>query len=137
VYGKFNLLHYFISVTTACSKSETKTEQTPTVVTCTDVRTRQAFEKTPKFLPNNPLNTDISASPLNVNSADIISAIGSYSLHPDFGSGIYNNAPIGIPFSVLCGNQTKVAITYRANSYDGNYGNKSNNGPFQFLIVQP
>jgi len=113
----------------ACKKSSsTKVEDNSKI--CSGFQARETFEKIQKFLPDNPLNTDISSAPLDPNSAAIIAAIGAVSLHPDFGSGLYNNAPIGIPFSTVCGNQAKVAITYRANSYDGNYGNESDAGPF-------
>ncbi len=92
--------------------------------------TRADFEKLQIFPTDNLLNIDISASAVDPNSAAIIAAIGSVGLHPDFGSGLWNGAPIGIPFSVVCGNQTKVPITFRGNSYDGNYGNESDPGPY-------
>jgi hypothetical protein len=82
------------------------------------------------FPKDYPLNTDISAMPADPNSAAIISAIGSYGIHTDFGSGLYSGAPIGIPFTLVCGSQAKVPITFRANSYDGNYGNESDPGPY-------
>lgn len=77
-----------------------------------------------------PLNTDISGDPVDPNSAAIIAAIGSYGIHADFGRGLYNGAPIGIPFTLVCGSQPKVPITYRANSYDGDYGSESDAGPY-------
>lgn len=91
---------------------------------------RADFEKLQIFPADNLLNIDISASVVDPNSAAIIAGIGSVALHPDFGSGLWNGAPIGIPFSVVCGNQTKVPITFRGNSYDGNYGNESDPGPY-------
>lgn len=58
-------------------------------------------------------------------------------LHADFGSGTWNGAPIGIPFSVVCGSQAKVSIVYRANAYDGNYGDESDPGPFPVPLNAP
>ncbi len=92
--------------------------------------TRADLEKIQIFPTDHPLNTDISASVLDPNSAAIIAAIGGTGLHPDFGSGSWQGAPIGIPFSVVSGSQAKVPITFRANSYDGNYGNESEAGPY-------
>lgn len=84
-----------------------------------------------QFFPtDNLINKDISKETIDPNSAAIIANIGSsVNLHPDFGSGTWQGLPIGIPFNVVCGNQTKVAITYSANSYDGNYGAESDPGP--------
>src|SRR5215471_12563904 len=49
------------------------------------------------FPANNLWNTDISALAVDVNSANIISFIGSsVTLHPDFGSGTYQKQTIGI-----------------------------------------
>lgn len=84
-----------------------------------------------------PINTDISKSLVDPNSATIMASIGSPSLHPDFGSGLWNGAPIGIPYSVVCGSQTKVPITFRANAYDGNYGSESDAGPYPIPLNAP
>ncbi|MEI8101220.1 MAG: hypothetical protein WCH09_06630 [Bacteroidota bacterium] len=92
--------------------------------------TRADFEKIQVFPTDHLLNKDISQSIMDPNSSSIIGAIGASSLHPDFGSGTWQGAAIGIPFSVVCGSQSKVPITYRSNSYDGNYGNESEQGPF-------
>jgi hypothetical protein len=89
------------------------------------------------FPSDNLLNADISGSSVDPNSAAIISSIGSVGLHPDFGSGLYNNAPIGIPFVCVCGNQPKVSITFRANAYDGNYGSESDKGPYPMPADAP
>lgn len=116
---------------TGCKKSSTKDSATQnTTVACSGIQTQAAVEKIQKFPADYPLNTDISGVALDPNSAAILSAIGSHTVHPDFGSGLYNGAPIGIPFSAVCGSQTKVPITFRANTYDGNYGNESDPGPY-------
>lgn len=112
----------------SCSK-KSSTDPINNPVACSNP-TRADLEKIQIFPATHPLNTDISAAGLDANSASIIAAIGSVGLHPDFGSGLWQGAPIGIPFSVVCANQTKVPITFRANGYDGNYGNESEPGPY-------
>src|SRR5579863_6043818 len=69
-------------------------------------------------------NTDISAAPVDPNSAKIINFIGStVTLHPDFGSGTYLNQTIGIPYQVVAGSQAKVPIIC------GLYADQSDPGP--------
>jgi hypothetical protein len=69
-------------------------------------------------------NTDISSAPPASNSANIINYIGStVTLHPDFGSGLYEGSSIGIPYEIVSGSQAKVNITL------GAYGDESDPGP--------
>ena len=82
------------------------------------------------FPADNSWNQDISASPVDPLNTQIISQISASVIHPDFGAGLYNNEPIGIPYTVVCGSQPKVSVTFRANSYDGNYGDESDPGPY-------
>ncbi|MGD0866616.1 MAG: hypothetical protein ABSA49_13770, partial [Rhizomicrobium sp.] len=50
------------------------------------------------FPHSNAWNTDISKQPVDPNSDNLIASIGvSTGLHPDFGSGTYAGALIGIP----------------------------------------
>lgn len=120
----------------SCDKTTSTTTPNPTQVSCNNP-SKADLEKIQIFPASNPLNTDISNAAVDSKSAAIISAIGSVSLHPDFGSGLWQGAPIGIPFSVVCGNQAKVPITFRANSYDGNYGNESDAGPYPVPLTAP
>src|SRR5260370_36854568 len=63
------------------------------------------------FPSNNLWNTDISAAPVDPNSANYINFIGStVTLHPDFGSGTFHNQTIGIPYQVVAGTKPKVAV---------------------------
>jgi hypothetical protein len=69
-------------------------------------------------------NQDISASPVDANSAAIISFIGpGIGLHPDFGAGLYSGSSIGIPYTVVNGSQAPVNINFTA------YGDESDPGP--------
>lgn len=73
---------------------------------------------------NSLWNTDISSASVDPNSANIINFIGSSTtLHPDFGSGYYNNQTIGIPYQVVAGSQAKVPIIF------GLYPDESDPGP--------
>ena len=65
------------------------------------------------FPADNAWNTDISAAPVDPNSGNLIASIGaSTGLFPDFGSGTWNGAPIGIPYVVVPGTQPRVAIHF-------------------------
>jgi len=91
------------------------------------------------FPVDNPWNTAIANANLDSRSAAIINLISANapSVKADFGSGLWNNATIGIPYTVVCGSQAKVAIVFRANSYDGNYGSESDAGPFPIPLNAP
>ena len=73
---------------------------------------------------NSLWNTDISSAQVDPNSDNIINSIGpSTTLHPDFGSGLYDGSSIGIPYQVVSGSQAKVPILF------GAYGDESDPGP--------
>ena len=76
------------------------------------------------FPANNPWNEDISTSPVDPNSANLIASIGlNTGLHADFGP-VFNGAPNGIPYVVVVGSQPLVPINYTA------YGSESDPGPY-------
>ena len=76
------------------------------------------------FPADNPWNEDISGLPVDQNSGNLIASIGlGTSLHPDFGT-IWAGAPNGIPYIVVSGTQTKVAINFTP------YGDESDPGPY-------
>lgn len=77
------------------------------------------------FPADNPWNQDISALPVDPASDTLIASIGlDTGLHPDFGAGLYNGAPIGIPYVVVAGSQPPVAMHWTA------YGDESDPGPY-------
>lgn len=82
------------------------------------------------FPADNAWNQDVSNAAVDPYSSQIIAQFGTAKLKADFGSGLYDNTPIGIPYSVVCGSQAKVSITFRANANDGNYGDESDPGPY-------
>ena len=56
----------------------------------------------PIFPANNPWNERVDNLPVAASSAQMIASIGvDTGLHPDFGSGLYDGQPIGIPFDVV------------------------------------
>ncbi|HET6421755.1 MAG TPA: hypothetical protein VFG19_16480 [Geobacteraceae bacterium] len=77
------------------------------------------------FPASNAWNSDISTAPADPNSDSLINSIGlGTGLHPDFGSGLYQGAPIGIPYVVVSGSQPKVPIIL------GAYKDESDPGPY-------
>jgi hypothetical protein len=127
--AKKAFLYLFVAIQFFLVSCKKKTEVLDSTAKCSSP-TKADLEKIRIFPADHPLNMDISQAAIDPNSNAIISAIGAVGLHADFGSGLWQGAPIGIPYSVVCGNQTKVPITFRANSYDGNYGNESDPGPY-------
>jgi hypothetical protein len=78
----------------------------------------------PLFPADNVWNRDISSLPVHPYSANYIASIGLTShVHADFGSGLYNNAPIGIPYTIVSGNQPYVPVSFY-------YASESNPGPY-------
>ena len=69
-------------------------------------------------------NQRVDALPVAANSAQLIQSIGlGTGLHPDFGSGLYDGQPIGIPYDVVS-KKTKrfrAAFTYADESDKGPY----------------
>lgn len=77
------------------------------------------------ILPSNNIwNTPIDKLPVDKNSDIYIQTIGlTKNLHPDFGSGLWNNAPIGIPYTIVDGDQKKVFVQFE-------YADESDKGPY-------
>src|SRR5579872_3141358 len=123
---KYTLLLFFLFA--ACSKKSSSGPATGSSSTCTtkpsDVNSLSIFPA------DNSWNQDISGAAVDANSTQILAAYAGTGLHPDFGSGLWDGAPIGIPFVVVCGSQPKLPVVYRQNSYDGNYGDESDPGPY-------
>ncbi|MES2069571.1 MAG: hypothetical protein V4488_04435 [Pseudomonadota bacterium] len=77
------------------------------------------------FPADNAWNLDISAAPVDPASNALIASIGlNAGLHPDFGSGLYQGAPIGIPYTVVDSTQAKVTVAFQA------YADESDAGPY-------
>jgi hypothetical protein len=75
----------------------------------------------PVFPADNPLNQEISHSPVNPRSAEYIASIGfTGHLHPDFGT----EPAYGIPYTVVGPHQPKVPVRFTE------FGEESNPGPY-------
>ena len=77
------------------------------------------------FPEDNHWNLRVDDLPVLSNSAAMIRRIGrDTGLHPDFGSGKYQGARIGIPYVSVPRDQKKVRVRY------DEYGDESDKGPF-------
>jgi len=78
----------------------------------------------PVLPADNVWNTPIDTLPVDPRSSNYIRAIGAdKGVHPDFGSGLWEGAPIGIPYNVAPGTQPTVEITF-------DYAAESDPGPY-------
>jgi hypothetical protein len=76
------------------------------------------------FPASNQWNKRVDKLPLAPRSAQIVRSIGvDTGLHPDFGSGKYNGARIGIPYTTVGGGQSKVHVKF-------GYASESDKGPY-------
>ena len=71
----------------------------------------------PLFPPDNWWNTDVSAAPVDPNSANFIAFInngGTRHLHPDFGGEVSPGsvAIYGMPYAIVDGTQPKLAVSF-------------------------
>ena len=83
------------------------------------------------FPADNAWNQDISAAPVDPNSANIVNFIGTTTpLHPDFGAGLYAGQTIGIPYVVVSGSPF-VNIKYTQS------GSESDPGPMPVPKTAP
>ena len=93
--------------------------QAPTIGACT-------------VLPaDNIWNTPVDQLPVSPSSSTYVSTIGAtIGIHPDFGSGLWDGGPIGIPFITVPGTQTKYPATFT-------YADESDPGPYAVPLTAP
>ena len=83
------------------------------------------------FPADNIWNTRIDQLPAHPSSSTWVTTIGaSKPLHPDFGSGTYDGGPIGIPFVLVPGTQTKYPASFQ-------YQDESDTGPYAIPLSAP
>jgi hypothetical protein len=83
-----------------------------------------AAPRCPVFPKTNPWNQRVDTRPVAGNSAEIISSIGAGTgLHADFGSGLWEGAPIGIPITVVGRRQAESRVSFE-------YADESDRGPY-------
>ncbi len=67
----------------------------------------------PVFPASNPWNKRVDRLPVAQNSGAIIGSIGAGTgLHADFGSGLWEGSPIGIPFDVVSRSTPRARVTF-------------------------
>ncbi|MEO7984265.1 MAG: hypothetical protein ABI688_09300 [Bacteroidota bacterium] len=93
--------------------------------------TKTAAENIQFFPADNPWNQDISSSPVDPFNTQIIAGISAPGIKADFGSGLWQGAPIGIPYIVVCGNQPKTPVNFV------DYGDESDPGPYPMPLSAP
>ena len=121
----------------ACKKNKiVDTNQSSDFKNCI-VSDKSKLEDLQFFPAEYAINQDISALPRDDRSDAIINLIGNPGIHADFGSGLYEGTPIGIPYVVVCKDQSKFPIFFRENNYDGNYGDESDAGPYAIPLTAP
>ena len=78
----------------------------------------------PVFPVSNPWNQRVDKLPVAPNSAAMIRSIGlDAPVHADFGSGLWEGQPIGIPYNVVTAAQPKVHVRFE-------YADESDKGPY-------
>jgi hypothetical protein len=78
----------------------------------------------PVFPQSNVWNKRVDRLPVARNSRAIVRSIGAdLGVHADFGSGLWEGAPIGIPITTVSGSQRKVRVRFQ-------YADESNRGPY-------
>ena len=78
----------------------------------------------PVFPKTNAWNQRVDRLPVAANSAQIIASIGAdRGLKADFGSGLWEGAPIGIPITVVGRRQPKTRVAFE-------YAGESDRGPY-------
>ena len=69
-------------------------------------------------------HADVSGLPVHPQSATWISSIGATAgLKADFGAGMWNGGPIGIPYTTVPGTQARVPVSF-------GYDDESDPGPY-------
>jgi hypothetical protein len=78
----------------------------------------------PVFPDNNVWNSPVDTLPVDPNSQNYVATIGSgKGLHADFGSGLWDGGPIGIPYTIVNGSQAGVSVNF-------DYADESDPGPY-------
>jgi hypothetical protein len=83
-----------------------------------------AFGSCPSFPSDNVWHAKVGGLPVHPNSAAYVGSIGSAkTVHADFGSGLYDGGPIGIPVTMLNGSTGGSSVRFE-------YDDESDPGPY-------
>lgn len=103
----------------------------------------------PMFPVNNHWHASVANAPVLTNSTNLVNTVGATKgLKADFGSGLWDGGPIGIPYVVVAPGQPKVEVSfdYADESDPGPYpvpadppieGGPSSDGDRHILMVEP
>lgn len=92
----------------------------------------------PVFPADNIWNAPVDKLPVDPRSQQYVASIGAQKgLHPDFGSGSIDGAPIGIPFIVVSMKEPKVAINFRSFGDEQPASDESDPGPYPIPRTAP
>ena len=95
------------------------------------VSAQQMVGGCPVLPADNIWNTPVDTLPVLANSATMVNTIGaSRGFHADFGAGMWDGAPIGIPFVTVPGTQTKYPASFL-------YDDESDAGPYAVPLNAP
>jgi len=112
------------AVTAACWQTASAAEPLP------DLGINTSFKGRRFFPDDNPWNQDVSKSPVDPNSENLIASIGlERNLHPDFGS-FWDGKPMGFYYVVVGGNQPRVPVKFE-------YPDESDPGPYPIPLDAP
>src|SRR5436190_3723991 len=90
-----------------------------------------AIGNCPVLPADNIWNTPVDQLPVAANSSAWVSTIGAAkAVHADFGSGLFNGAAIGIPYTTVAGTQTKYPASFT-------YADESDPGPYAIPLNAP
>src|SRR5204863_6241315 len=85
----------------------------------------------PMFPADSFWRADVSGLPRDTQSDAYVSSVGtSAALKADFGSGLWDGGPIGIPYTVVPGSQPKVPVSF-------DYADESDPGPYPIPANPP
>jgi hypothetical protein len=85
----------------------------------------------PLFPADSHWHADVSRLPVHPRSAAYVQSIGrSATLKADFGSGLWDGGPIGIPYVTVDGDQRRVPVSFA-------YGDESDPGPYPIPATAP
>ena len=92
---------------------------------------QQMIGQCPVLPANNVWNTPVDTLPVLPNSATMVNTIGATTgFHADFGSGLWDGGPIGIPFVTVPGTQTRYPASFL-------YDDESDAGPYAVPLNAP
>ncbi|HVE24998.1 MAG TPA: carbohydrate binding domain-containing protein [Sporichthya sp.] len=85
----------------------------------------------PTFPADSFWQADVSALPVHAQSSAWVSSVGTTAtLKADFGSGVWDGGPIGIPFTTVAGTQPRVPVSFQ-------YADESDPGPYPIPADAP